>query len=241
MSADPTTNLLGRMERMTIRRIRPRARPHARTLRAASANDDDVLAGHALRGADAVARTRRRPEPGCPRRPGRGVSPRRDGRRRSRNRAGPGRPAGRRRGRSSVPVSRIEREGGSADRSSGSVGSAIQTASHEPVSSQRTSKSATAPPTPAIGVAGRGRRGAIVGRPLDESQATAGPGSCRWTGAAVRTVPSQATARPPVGSTAGRQGRLERRSRSPVAGSMTNADRSAVTVGPRRRMPAGCR
>ena len=162
---------------MKIRRIRPSRTPAARTcdVGISERRRRPRLARSPWR--RPRRRTRRRPAPCCPRHPGRGVSPRRDVRPRSRSRGEPARRSGRR-PVASVDPSRDRAAGASADRSSGPSARAIQTPSHEPVSSQRTSKSETAPPTPGIGSPAcptnrhRPATGRVAGDPV--------PASCRW-------------------------------------------------------------
>ena len=151
MSANPTTNVLGRMGGVKIRWIGPIRTPISRMGRPVrSANDDDVLARHALGRPDAVLGPGDDLHPaalgvlavrGDPRQPSIADREARQGRDIGRGAIRSRQPAG-------VPIEPQERQ--PADRRDRRR-SAIQIASHEPVSSQRTSKSPIAPTTPGIG------------------------------------------------------------------------------------------
>ena len=148
-------------------------------------------------------RTRRRPGPCCPRRPGPAGWPRPAGRRRSRNPGSAGTSVGAPSGRVSRPDSRSSWRSVSRPMD-GSLASAIQIASQAPVSSQRTSKSRYllgSPPGPACPpYAGRCRRqasGSAAGCP----RAGSAPGSLaeRDDGAIPGDgeVPARVDGRPP--------------------------------------------
>ena len=189
MSTDPTTNLLGRTiggELYAAGTV-----DCTRLSRASrSANDDDVLSGSALDGADTVGR------------PGHDLDAATfailAGRRGPREAAVLDREARQRRARPAVPPSGgrprrspDRRAAGSGDRPPGRTRSATHTASHVPVSSQRTVKS---PSGPSVIVYASGSMSVAPPSQALEDETTVGRrrSTCRRRTAA--TVPSHATA-----------------------------------------------
>ena len=227
VSTDPTTVHLGRTiggERYRVRGPAPRPRCARRRGQRMTTS---VLAGSGLDAADAVARSRRRSGPDCPRRPDPAASPRPADRPRSRTRAAPGRRSGRPRDGPARPSSGSTRNRLSRPMA-GSAASAVHTANHSPVSSQRTSKSPMCALDDDLGGTGRPCRRARPAARDDPRPDARRPSS------STRTEPSQTTARVSVGSTTGRHV-VEAGVSVPVAGSMVTVVPVMSTGRARRR------